>query len=411
MSWENFLKKNPFPCTLFLNKVVLIVKFKRQNMEFDKIKRVVLGEASEEERREVSEWAAWSGERAHFLADAENFYREDGMDDGKIAGHLRRVWVRLDRRTRKSRLLRMVRIASVAACLAAVVGLGFWLWPDSRETVAPVRQVALRPSGVQLVLPDGSRHGVDGRSLAKADVPGFQMSGKGGLRQLDVAEDTLAARPEVRFNEVIVPRGTTYSLVLADGTEVFLNAETRMRFPDRFEDGVREIFLDGEAFFKVRRDESRPFVVRAGGASVRVLGTEFNVRAYADDNTSATLVSGSVRFSAGRDSAVLRPGQQCELDAMDRSLSLREVDLMSVLAWKSGEFIFRDVSLEAVMREVARWYDVEVAYAADGLRSRKIYIYMDRPDTVDEVLEQFVRLGGIGYEIEDNRILLKEEKQ
>ena len=96
---------------------------------------------------------------------------------------------------------------------------------------------------------------------------------------------------------------------------------------------------------------------------------------------------------------------------MDRSLSLREVDLMSVLAWKSGEFIFRDVSLEAVMREVARWYDVEVAYAADGLRSRKIYIYMDRPDTVDEVLEQLVRLGGIGYEIEDNRILLKEEKQ
>ena len=197
-------------------------------MEFDKIKRVVLGEASEEERREVSEWAAWSGERARFLADAENFYREDGMDDGKIAGHLRRVWVRLDRRTQKSRLLRMVRIASVAACLAAVVGLGFWLWPDSRETVAPVRQVALRPFGVQLVLPDGSRHGVDGRSLAKADVPGFQMSGKGGLRQLDVAEDTLAVRPEVRFNEVIVPRGTTYSLVLADGTEVFLNAETRM---------------------------------------------------------------------------------------------------------------------------------------------------------------------------------------
>ena len=327
-----------------------------------------------------------------------------------FAERLRQVWNNLERRLWRARLLRLMRFASAAACVVAIVGMAFWLWPEERETAAPARQVALRhPATVQIVLPDGSRHRVDEQSLAKTEVPGFRMNEEGELRQLAV--DTTAALPEVKYNEVLVPRGATYTLVLADGTEVFLNAETRMRFPDRFTGGTREIFLDGEAFFDVRRDERHPFVVRAGDVSVRVLGTTFNVRAYADANTSATLVSGSVRFTSEGDSVVLRPGQQCELNAMNRRLSVREADVMSVLAWKDGDFVFRNEPLENVMEEVARWYDVDVVYASDELRTRKVYLYMDRPDTVEDMLEQLTLLGGVDYEIMDNRITLKEKKQ
>lgn len=380
-------------------------------MEIDKIKRVVLGETSEEEQKEVKEWAAESDERARFLMDAEKFYQSEEIDDGQVADCLRRVWSRLERRARRRRVPWMFRFVSAAACVLVVAGAVFWLWRLERDAVVPARPMAPLSTGVQIVLPDGSRHGVDGRSLAKSEVPGFQMNAEGELRQLEMAEDTTSLVSQVEYNEVIVPRGTTYTLVLADGTEVFLNAETRMKFPERFTGDIREIFLEGEAFFDVERDTNCPFIVRAGGVDVRVLGTEFNVRAYADDNTSATLVSGSVRFTADHDSVILSPGQQCELDAMSRRLSLREADVMSVLAWKSGEFIFRDAPLETIMEEVARWYDVDVVYASDELRSRKIYIYMNRPDTVEEVLDRLVLLGGVDYDMQDNKITLKEKKQ
>ena len=387
-----------------------ITKQNEKMIKIETIKRVALGQASEAERREAEAWAARSDERARFLADAGAFYRGGEVPDEEVAERLRQVWNNLERRLWRARLLRLMRFASAAACVVAIVGMAFWLWPEERETAAPARQVALRhPATVQIVLPDGSRHRVDEQSLAKTEVPGFRMNEEGELRQLAV--DTTAALPEVKYNEVLVPRGATYTLVLADGTEVFLNAETRMRFPDRFTGGTREIFLDGEAFFDVRRDERHPFVVRAGDVSVRVLGTTFNVRAYADANTSATLVSGSVRFTSEGDSVVLRPGQQCELNAMNRRLSVREADVMSVLAWKDGDFVFRNEPLENVMEEVARWYDVDVVYASDELRTRKVYLYMDRPDTVEYMLEQLTLLGGVDYEIMDNRITLKEKKQ
>ena len=387
-----------------------ITKQNEKMIKIETIKRVALGQASEAERREAEAWAARSDERARFLADAGAFYRGGEVPDEEVAERLRQVWNNLERRLWRARLLRLMRFASAAACVVAVVGMAFWLWPEERETAVPARRVALRhPATVQIVLPDGSRHRVDEQSLAKTEVPGFRMNEEGELRQLAV--DTTAALPEVKYNEVLVPRGATYTLVLADGTEVFLNAETRMRFPDRFTGGTREIFLDGEAFFDVRRDARHPFVVRAGDVSVRVLGTTFNVRAYADANTSATLVSGSVRFTSEGDSVVLRPGQQCELNAMNRRLSVREVDVMSVLAWKDGDFVFRDEPLENVMEEVARWYDVDVVYASDELRTRKVYLYMDRPDTVEDMLEQLTLLGGVDYEIMDNRITLKEKKQ
>ena len=387
-----------------------ITKQNEKMIKIETIKRVALGQASEAERREAEAWAARSDERARFLADAGAFYRGGEVPDEEVAERLRQVWNNLERRLWRARLLRLMRFASAAACVVAVVGMAFWLWPEERKTAAPARQMALRPPAtVQIVLPDGSRHRVDEQSLATTEVPGFRMNEEGELRQLAV--DTAAALPEVKYNEILVPRGATYTLVLADGTEVFLNAETRMRFPDRFTGGTREIFLDGEAFFDVRRDERHPFVVRAGDVSVRVLGTTFNVRAYADANTSATLVSGSVRFTSEGDSVVLRPGQQCELNAMNRRLSVREADVMSVLAWKDGDFVFRDEPLENVMEEVARWYDVDVVYASDELRTRKVYLYMDRPDTVEYMLEQLTLLGGVDYEIMDNRITLKEKKQ
>ena len=149
----------------------------------------------------------------------------------------------------------------------------------------------------------------------------------------------------MEYNEIIVPRGGEYTLTLVDGTTVILNSETRMRFPNTFVGTERKIFLSGEAYFDVARDENRPFLVEFQGGKVKVLGTRFNVQAYLGQNTFATLVSGKVEISSGRDSVVLHPGELCEISSVDRMLSVREADMMSVLAWKNGEFVFKDASL------------------------------------------------------------------
>lgn len=381
-------------------------------MDIEQVKRVVTGKAGEEERREVEAWAEGSVERRRFLADARAYYGGVGVDREGMERRLREVWWQLSRRWPGGRRIRLTWWGA-AACVALVAGVVFY----PREEVE-LRPLASVPKGVQIVLPDGSRHAVDRETMEKTEVPGFWMNERGELRQLAVAGEgemeVDSAGTEVwetRWNEVVVPRGTTYTLVLADGTGVHLNAETQVRFPERFDGLRREVELEGEAFFEVVRDERRPFVVRAGEAMVRVLGTSFDVRAYAGDDVMTTLVEGSVRFASELDSVVLHPGELCEMKAGEGTLTRRRADLMSVLAWRSNEFVFRDVPLETVMEEVARWYDVEVAYGSDAVRERKVYVYVNRPQTVREMLDYIVQLGGVEYELIGNKVILTEKKE
>ena len=152
-------------------------------------------------------------------------------------------------------------------------------------------------------------------------------------------------------------------MVLADGTRVMLNAETRLRFPEAFGDGERRVFLEGEAYFEVAKERERPFWVDFREGTVRVLGTQFNVKAYGGEEAVATLVHGKVEVARGQEAVVLQPGEQCRIAAGEaHALIVGKADLMSTLAWKNGEFVFKDASLEQVIDELARWYNVEMMY-------------------------------------------------
>ena len=165
---------------------------------------------------------------------------------------------------------------------------------------------------------------------------------------------------EERYNTLRVPRGGEYSITLSDGTIVYLNAESELRYPVKFVGEDRQVYLSGEAYFDVVHDKTHPFVVDVKNSTVRVLGTSFDVRAYADeDEVLTTLVQGSVRFSAGKESVILGPGEQAVLDKSGR-VETREVDTYLYTAWKDGVFAFKRQRLEEVMKVVARWYDVNV---------------------------------------------------
>ena len=170
-----------------------------------------------------------------------------------------------------------------------------------------------------------------------------------------------------------VPRGGEFSFLLPDSTTVFLNAESRLRFPDRFVPGSeRIVYLSGEAYFDVKRDPRSPFLVCLEHSAVKVTGTSFNVKAYPDDtNEATTLISGTVSMGIGTTEQwiVLKPGEQGYYDATRKTLLQQTVDVNYYTAWKDGMFRFRDVRLEEIMRVVERWYDMTVVYEDESAKA------------------------------------------
>lgn len=205
----------------------------------------------------------------------------------------------------------------------------------------------------------------------------------------------------VEYNTVTVPRGGQYQLVLADGTKVWLNSSSTLRFPAAFVGGDRTVALTGEAYFEVATDKEHPFhVALAGNRTVDVLGTHFNVMAYGDENAvQTTLLEGAVRVSG----VTLAPGQQAEWKPDGAIRVKKDVDVDAVVAWKEGVFDFRDADIQTVMRALVRWYDIEVVYEPTAVKSH-FYAKIPRNTNISTVLQALTLTGGMHFGVEGKQI-------
>ena len=207
-----------------------------------------------------------------------------------------------------------------------------------------------------------------------------------------------APMDSLRYNEVIVPKGGEYQLVLSDGTLVYLNSMTKVRFPERFSEKCREVEVCGEAFFEVTKNKDVPFIVKTGAYEITVLGTKFNVTAYADEHMiTTTLVEGAVSISGKciGEARTLRPNEQLVLDQISGGVEVRKVDVNYYTAWKDGMFRFRDVRLEEIMRVVERWYDMTVVYEDESVKDLHFGFNMSRLETIEPLLNIFELNGKI----------------
>nr|WP_121269248.1 FecR family protein [Pedobacter schmidteae] len=218
----------------------------------------------------------------------------------------------------------------------------------------------------------------------------------------------------LNYNTISTPKGGTYQIILPDGTKVWLNAASELRFPTSFVSvKERRIELSGEAYFEVAKINIKtkapgtvgarmPFIVSTDKQEVEVLGTHFNVNSYADDvRAKTTLLEGAVRVKAGNVTKVLRPGQQSI--AGKGEIEVINADLDEAMAWKNGVFVFNDEPLESIMKKVARWYDVEVVYQ-DIDKHKRFGGSVSRFDHVSKVLRQLELTGGVHFKIEEGRI-------
>jgi hypothetical protein len=201
------------------------------------------------------------------------------------------------------------------------------------------------------------------------------------------------------FNILAVPRGGQYRIRLPDGTNVWLNSASTLKYPTVFHGSRRMVELSGEGYFEVAKDPMFPFEVKASDAKIEVLGTHFNVNAYADEPTlKISLAEGAVKVNGA---VTLKPGEEAQINHQGE-VNTVECDLNSVLAWKNGQFLFKSTALDEVMRQVARWYDSEISYEANLNEHFNAELSRDVP--VSKLLHFLEQTNRVHFKIEDKKI-------
>ncbi len=293
-----------------------------------------------------------------------------------------------DRKKETVKIIYLWRYAAAAVMIGAVATLGYFSFKQSDTTpvvvaaaikkiISPVvNDVLPGTKGAVLTLSDGQQIVLDSAGNGRLTSQGSTIIiNKNGQIVYDTNGDVPG---EVLYNTMTTPRGRQYQLLLSDGTKVWLNSESSIRYPAAFSGDTRSVNITGEAYFEVAPLSPKgghgkvPFIVRVnspsgdGGMEVKVLGTHFNINAYQDEESiKTTLLEGSVQVNIPGDETVLAPGQQSKIYKTGLTQLVQHADLEEAVAWKNGVFSFTNADIQSVMRQIARWFDLEINYEGE----------------------------------------------
>ncbi|WP_294545270.1 FecR family protein [uncultured Bacteroides sp.] len=227
-------------------------------------------------------------------------------------------------------------------------------------------------------------------------------------RTLVQAESKEVRKQKVQIHRLSIPRGETFKVVLSEGTEVFLNSDSRLAYPTVFKGKERVVSLEGEAYFKVTKDAEHPFIVKSGNVQVRVLGTEFNVRGYSPADIRVTLITGKVAVSdtCGVHSVEMEPGQSAQLSS-DGTFAVNEVDIESFLYWKEGFFYFDDVTLVDMMKEIGRWYNIDIEFRNSKIMDLRMHFFANRHQDIFHLIELLNRMERVHAYLETGKLIIE----
>jgi transmembrane sensor len=326
----------------------------------DLIKRYNAGTCSDDERSLIEDWYLKFEQKG--LKDLP--YEEREAD-------LNKIWNALPIHRTKTRQINLWYRMAAAAVILLFLSVGIYLVSDSSRKQQQVIQTIARtltPGGNKavLTLSNGKQVVLTGAlngQLAKQNNTAITKTAEGAVVYNENPLDSSGSKGMLVYNTMTTPMGGTYALTLSDGTRVTLDAASSIRYPVVFNGAERKVEITGQAYFEVAHNKLKPFRVTTNGQTVEVLGTHFNINAYADEgSTKTTLLEGSVKVSKAGLAALLKPGQQSTTLSNDATIAVKEADTETAVAWKDGLFRFKRADLQTVMRQFARWYNVEVVY-------------------------------------------------
>lgn len=343
----------------------------------------------------------------------------------------------------KAPVFTLWKMIAVAAAILVAAITAYYIWPTNKEQIQTLsdkdpnnQQQDISPGNnkARLILADGSQVILDSLANGTVQVQGQTRIAKHADGQLAYeAVNNISKTADLLYNTIVVPRGGQYQLTLADGTRVWLNAASQLRYPVAFTGKDRKVELMGEGYFEVAQDASRPFFVQTGTADVAVLGTHFNVSAYPEEDWKTTLLEGKVSVmspDASRRSdaqslqqqaatfhfeppVVLQPGQQAVITGLNPtpatsqlpSIKVKKADIDETIAWKEGFFHFTDASVKSIMQQVSRWYDVDIVYKDTASSNALFNGRINRTIRLSGIVNA-LKQGGINCTIQQRRLLV-----
>jgi transmembrane sensor len=383
------------------------------------------GTLTPEEGEELDDWVSESDDNLALfekLTDEENIEAAIAQFN-RIEQSKMPALDQLKKQIRKDNRKQFPVRTFLGAASVLVIGLlAWWLWPTTKRT--PIDKTLSHVS-TQDELPAASNQAVltlsSGRTIILDSASKGLLATEGSISINQNANGALqytGTESSMRYNTVSTPRGGQYKLVLGDGTKVWLNADSYMKFPAGFNEKQRKVELKGEAWFEVAKNKEHPFIVNiltanGNGGTVEVLGTHFNVNAYGDQDRAVktTLVEGLVNVTSHGASKLLHPGEQAiwSLDSDKDAISIRRLpDLYEALAWTKGKFVFRDATIFSIGEQIKRWYDVDVEY--QGNITQHFNTEADRSLPLQKLLDGLEGTGEAKFILSGRKLTIKPAK-
>ncbi len=374
----------------------------------------LLGDITKEERQELEDWCEEAPRNRKLFEQIcqEDLFSKERYVYEKI--HDTKAFSVFEKRVRKVSSRSIGNWWKYAAVLLfPILVVGSWKLMHETEQVSIVASsvAPIQPGCSQavLVLDDGRK------VFLKEEEEGVISEDKeitvtGEKDRLVYTSSEGKNVDEIRFNELEVPRGGEYKVRLADGTLVYLNSATRMKYPVKFDEKERKVYLSGEAYFEVAKDPERPFFVEMEGVEVRVYGTSFNVNTHQEGNIQTVLVKGSIGvkvLSSGMES-MIRPGQMAEFKQGNTKVDVKDVNVAVYTDWKDGIFRFENQRLEDILTVLSNWYDVDVFYQTASVKELHFSGYMERYKDVSVILEAITLSTGVTFSVQGKTIIVSK---
>ena len=299
---------------------------------------------------------------------------------------------------------------SVAAAVVILISASWWLLENSlsskKQEVMPVAEhivpgrnqaVLITESGEEFVL-----NASQGESREVGEGVRVEYDSLSGINY------NLAEGGVVRYHTLRVPKGAEYKLTLNDGTVVWLNSESELRYPTSFVGEKREVFLTGEGYFSVAYDEKQPFIVVSSDIYTKVYGTEFNVRSYGDEEVHVTLVQGrvSVKKTEGGSEYTLNPGENARF--VESVPEITKVNVNRYIAWKDGYFYYENESMESIMDDLKRWYDFDVVYVGNRVKDYRFELWVSRDSEISVITDLLMKTNRVGIKVNGKTLVVSE---
>lgn len=355
---------------------------------------------SAQERQATEEWIGQSAENRQYFEEFREAHLRlvQAVQSAAIEGDYPSLHRKINRRSIFRRGMR------IAALIALFIGSGYGVYflHQKSSNLLPVAQTTIHPGSSQaiLYLSSGQQIAVDtgSQSFREPDGTLITIAANGSV---NYQSDRHSSDSPELLNRLEIPRGGEFCVTLDDGTKVWLNSESELRYPTQFNEDQRIVYLKGEAYFDVAHLPATPFIVKVADLNIKVYGTQFNINSQTPGKIETVLVKGSIGIShADNEEILLRPNQKAAY--RNNRIEVEEVDVLPYIAWKKGYFMFHDETLESIMEQLSRWYNVEVFYAGQQAKNVRLSGVLERYKEINELLRHFEKISDVRFTVRQN---------